>query len=207
MAPLMSAGGYLLLRVGSMLAVFGGATAVAARVDDPTLAAHQIVNSMFIFLALSLDALAVPAQTIVAEELGHRDVATARFVAARATRLSVWAGIGLGVVLAVLAPVIPHLFTDDPAVVDRATSGIWWLAAAMVPAAVAFAYDGVLIGAGDYRFLGIAAACYLVVAVPFGVATLLDPALGIAGIWLGMLVWMVARAVVNDRRTRRVLAV
>ena len=53
-----------------MLAVFAGATMVAARIDEPTLAAHQIVMSMFLFLALSLDALAVPAQTIVAEELG-----------------------------------------------------------------------------------------------------------------------------------------
>ena len=39
----------------------------------PTLAAHQIVMSVFLFLALSLDALAVPAQTIVAEQLGRDD--------------------------------------------------------------------------------------------------------------------------------------
>lgn len=206
MAPLMSAGGYLLLRVGSMLAVFGGATAVAARVDAPTLAAHQIVNSMFIFLALTLDALAVPAQTIVAEELGRNDVRAARFVAQRAVRLSIVAGLALGALLAVASPVLPHLFTSDAAVTDRATSGLLWLAVTMLPGAVAFAYDGVLIGAGDYRFLGIAAACYLAAAAPFAIATLANPALGIAGIWAGILVWMTARAVVNDRRARRVLA-
>lgn len=207
MAPLMSAGGYLLLRVGSMLAVFGGATAVAARVDDKTLAAHQIVNSLFIFLALTLDALAIPAQTIVAEELGRDDVPTARFVSDRAVRLSIWTGIGLGVILAALSPVIPRLFTTDAAVVDRATSGLLWLALTLLPGAVAFAYDGVLIGAGDYRFLGIAAACYLAAAVPFALATLAHPELGIAGIWSGILCWMVLRATVNHARTRRVLAV
>ena len=211
MAPLMSAGGYLLLRVGSMLAVFGGATAVAARVDDETLAAHQIISSLFIFLALTLDALAVPAQTIVAEDLGRHDRARARFVAGRAVRLSIWLGIGLGVVLAALAPVIPHLFSDDPAVIDRATSGAWFLAAALLaaallPGAVAFAHDGILIGTGDYRFLGIAAFCYLIAVSPFAVATLIEPDLGIAGIWTGLLVWMIIRAVVNDRRTNRVLA-
>ena len=70
MRPLASAGTYLLLRVGSMLAVFTGATMVAARIDAATLAANQITMSVFLFLALSLDALAVPAQTIVAEQLG-----------------------------------------------------------------------------------------------------------------------------------------
>ena len=39
----------------------------------------------------------------------------------------------------------------------------------MVPGAIAFAYDGVLIGAGDYRFLGRAALGYLLAVSPIGV--------------------------------------
>lgn len=206
MRPLMSAGKYLLLRVGSMLAVFGGSTAIAARIDKSTLAAHQVVNSMFIFLALVLDALAVPAQTIVAEELGKDDIDTAAHVAKRSVRLSVWTGLGLAVLLAALAPVIPHLFSDDGAVVDRATGALWWLAVALVPGAIAFAHDGILIGAGDYRFLGRAAFGYLVAVTPVAVLILLVPGLGIAGIWGGLLLWMTIRAVVNDRRTAGVLS-
>ncbi|MEO6653407.1 MAG: MATE family efflux transporter [Ilumatobacteraceae bacterium] len=205
MRPLMSAGKYLLLRVGSMLAVFGGSTAIAARIDKVTLASHQIANSLFIFLALALDALAVPAQTIVAEDLGRDDRSSAAHVARRAVRLSIVTGIALGVVLAAAAPFIPRLFTDDPAVADRATSAIWWLSVILVPGAVAFAHDGILIGAGDYRFLGRAAFAYLAAVVPIGVLVLAVPGLGIAGIWGGLLVWMIIRAVVNDRRTRAVL--
>ena len=70
MGPLLGAGRHLLLRVTAMLVVFAGATSIAARVDDSTLAAHSIAITIFLFLALSLDALAVPAQTLVAEELG-----------------------------------------------------------------------------------------------------------------------------------------
>ena len=205
-APLMNAGRHLLLRVGSMLAVFGGSTAIAARIDEPTLAAHQVVMSLFIFLALMLDALAVPAQTIVAEELGRHDTATAAHVARRAARLSIITGIGLGVVVAALAPVLPYVFSDDSDVVSRATSGLWWLAVILVPGAIAFAHDGILIGAGDYRFLGRAAFGYLIVVLPVAVLTILVPQLGIAGIWGGLLFWMTVRAVVNDRRTRHVLA-
>lgn len=206
MRPLMSAGQYLLLRVGSMLAVFGGSTAIAARVDKVTLAAHQVTNSLFIFLALTLDALAVPAQTIVAEELGKDDLRTAAHVARRSVRMSLWTGLGLGGLLALLAPLLPHLFSDDGEVISRATSAIWWLAVMMVPGAVAFAHDGILIGAGDYRFLGRAAFGYLVAVTPIAVLVLLQPGLGIAGIWGGLLVWMIIRAIVNDRRTARVLA-
>ena len=204
-SPLMSAGRHLLLRVGSMLAVFGGATAVAARIDEPTLAAHQVVMSIFMFLALTLDALAVPAQTIVAEELGRGDRPTAAHVARRAVRLSVFTGGLLCIIVAVLAPVLPSLFSQDPAVADRATSAMWWLALMLIPGAIAFAHDGILIGAGDYRFLGRAALGYLLAVSPIAVVTLLRPSLGIAGIWGGLLIWMLIRAVVNDRRTKTIM--
>lgn len=205
-APLMVAGRHLLLRVGSMLVVFGGATAIAGRIDDPTLAAHQIVMSMFIFLALSLDALAVPAQTIVAEELGRDGRATAALVAGRVVRLSIILGVGVGVLVAALAPVLPHLFTGETGVADRATGGLWWLALILVPGAVAFAHDGILIGAGDYRFLGRAALGYLLAVAPLGAVILAVPELGIAGVWGTLLLWMVLRAAVNHRRTAHVLA-
>jgi putative MATE family efflux protein len=200
MAPLATAGRHLLLRVGSMLGVFGGATAVAARVDAATLAAHQIVMSMFSFLALGLDALAVPAQTIVAEDLGRGDPAGAADVSRRSARLAAAAGLALGALLAVVSPVLPHAFTGDAAVVDRAASGLVWLALALVPGAIAFAYDGVLIGSGDYRFLGAAALAYLAVMVPVAAVLLTVDGPGIGGIWAAITGWMVLRAAVNHRR-------
>jgi MATE family, multidrug efflux pump len=204
MAPLLTAGRHLLLRVGSMLAVFTGATAIAARVDDPTLAAHQIAMTMFLFLALVLDALAVPAQTLVAEDLGHGGGGAA-LIARRVVRLSVVAACGLAVTLALASPVLPHAFTDDAAVAGRATAALLLLAVLLLPGAIAFADDGVLIGAGDYRFLGLAALAYLVAVVPIAVAVLATPSWGIVGIWIGLLVWMVLRAAVNTMRVRRVL--
>jgi putative MATE family efflux protein len=204
MSPLLTAGRHLLLRVGSMLAVFTGATAIAARVDEPTLAAHQIVGSLFFFLALVLDALAIPAQTLVADELGRASTTGAAAVSSRTARLSVFAGVGLAVLVAVTAPVVPHAFTGDPAVAARATDAMLWLALLLVPGALAFAYDGVLIGAADYRFLGLAALCYLLAITPFGLAVLgFD--LGIAGIWASLTLWMLLRAAVNHRRSVRLL--
>jgi len=206
MAPLLTAGRHLLLRVGSMLAVFTGATAIAARVDDATLAAHQIAITMFLFLALVLDALAVPAQTLVAEELGH-DGSGAAELAQRVVRLSLVAAAMIALVVAATSPLLPHAFSNDPAVISRATSALLFLALLVLPGAIAFADDGVLIGAGDYRFLGIAAFGYLVAVLPIAVAVLATPSLGIAGIWMGLVVWMTLRAIVNTLRVRRVLPV
>lgn len=204
MAPLLTAGRHLLLRSGSMLIVFIGATAIAARIDAPTLAAHQIVITLFLFLALALDSIAVPAQTLVAEELGHGGI-DAAMIAQRVVRLSIVVGVVMAAIVALSAPVLPYAFTADAAVVDRTTSGLLLLAILLLPGALAFAYDGILIGAGDYRFLGRAAFGYLVAVVPIAVAVLAVPSLGIAGIWMGLIAWMVLRAIVNRRRVDRVL--
>ena len=204
MRPLLSAGKYLLLRVGSILAVFTGATALAARIDPPTLAAHQIAAEMFGFLALTLDALAVPAQTLVAEELGREHGDSAE-IAARVVRLSLLAACFLAAGLAVLAPFLPHLFTGDPAVASRATAALLFLAVLLLPGAIAFALDGVLIGAADYRFLGRAALAYLLAVLPIAAVVIAVPSAGLAGIWIGLIAWMILRAVFNSRRVGRVL--
>jgi putative MATE family efflux protein len=204
MGPLLTAGRHLLLRVGAMLAVFTGATAIAARVDGPTLAAHQIAMTMFFFLALVLDALAVPAQTLVAEQLGNQG-GDALQIADRVARLSIVVGAGLAAVVALTAPFLPHLFTSDGEVITRATGALLLLAALLLPGAIAFAYDGVLIGAADYRFLGLAALGYLAAVVPLAIVLVSSPSLGVGGIWTALLAWMVLRAVVNRLRVARVL--
>lgn len=204
MRPLLDAGRHLLLRVTAMLAVFTGATSLAARVDEATLAAHQIAITVFLFLALTLDALAVPSQTLVAEELGRDESSAATDVADRALRMSLLLGGGLAALLAALTPLIARGFSNDPAVVDRAQVALWFLAVVLLPASAAFATDGSLIGAADYRFLGRAAVGYLLLVVPIAAIVLIAD-LGIAGIWTGLLVWMIARAVVNRRRSNHVL--
>ena len=74
----------------------------------------------------------------------------------------------------------------------------------LVPAGIAYALDGVLIGAADYGFLGLAAFAYLAVLVPLG-ALVHGLDLGIVAIWVILLTWMVLRSTVNVRRARSVV--
>ena len=73
MRKLLRSGVHFAVRSIAMFAVWNIATAVAARVDTPTLAAHQVLIQLFTFLALMLDALAIPAQSLVAGALGRND--------------------------------------------------------------------------------------------------------------------------------------
>jgi putative MATE family efflux protein len=202
MAPFLTAGGHLALRVATVLIVVTGSTFVAAHIDDATLAAHQIGATLFSLLALALDAYAIPAQTLVANALGAGDPVEAAEIGDRVLRLSILTATALGLVLAALSWPLTHVFTSDPAVASRAVVAILFLALMLPPGGVAWALDGVLMGAGDYRFLGRASAVSALAYLPLAVVTLAVPSLGIAGVWLSMVVWMVARAAVNERRYR-----
>ncbi len=199
---LLASGAHLVLRVLSLLAALATATAVAARVDTATLAAHQVVASVLTLLSLSLDAFAIPAQTLVAEALGAGDQGLARQIGERVVKLTIVVGVAVAAALLVAAPLVARVFTGQAAVVSRVTGGLVVLAVVLLPGAVAFALDGVLIGAGDLRFLGRVMVLALVIYLPFVLAVLAVPSLGIAGVWAAIGIWMGARAVLMTRRFR-----
>lgn len=198
--PMLVTGAHLAVRSLAMFAVWNSATAVAARIDTPTLAAHQVLTQLFMFLALVLDALAIPAQSLVAGAVGQGDVDEAVRVGHVSTRLSVWVAAILAGGLALLSPLLPHVFSGDADVRSRLTFGLLILAVMQFPGAVAFALDGALIGGQDERFLGRQAVYNLAGFAPLAIATALWPRLGLAGLWGAQLAWMTLRAWVNHRR-------
>lgn len=200
---LLYAGRHLFFRTAALLTTLALATAVAARVDASTLGGHQIALQVHLFIALALDALAIPGQILVGTLLGAGDRVEARAVSERLLRLGVMGGLLVAVALLLSAPILPHAFTTDPAVIDRARAALVVAAFVQVPAAVAFVLDGVLIGASDFRFLQRSMRAGLAVFVPFAVAVLVAPALGVVGLWAGLLAWMVGRAAANAGRYRR----
>ena len=179
---------------------------IAAHLDAPTLAANQVVMQLFMFLALVLDALAVPLHSLVAGELGAGNPREAEHIGRISVRLSLWAAALLAAVLAALSPFIPHVFSNDPAVQSRIMGALLVLAVMQFPGAIAFAMDGALIGAHHMAWLGRQAIRNLVAFAPLAVATVIWPRLGLAGIWGAQMCWMVMRAGVNWRRWGRLAA-
>ena len=125
------------------------------------IAAHQLATTIWGFLAFSLDAIAIAAQAIVGRQLGAGSAAAARAATDRMVRWGIGSGVVTGVALAAISPWLGALFTSDPAV-RRALVPVLLVAALFQPAAgVVFVLDGVLIGAGDGRYLAIAGALVL----------------------------------------------
>ena len=186
MRPLARIGREIFVRTTALYASFVVASAVLARVGSDSLGAHQIAFQLFVFLALVLDAIAIAGQVIVGRTLGAGDAAAAHAAAGRMIEWAVVAGAVFGLVMLLLIDVLPDAFTGDEEVVERAKE-IWPLFALMQPAnGAVFALDGILIGAGDTRFLmyGMLAAA-LGVFVPVALLSLaLD--LGIVGVWAGL---------------------
>jgi putative MATE family efflux protein len=192
MRALMRVGSEIAVRTTALLGAFLVASAVLARIGPASLGAHQIAFQLFVFLALVLDAVAIAAQVMVGRMLGAGDAAGAR---AAATRMIAWSaalGALFGVALIALGDAIPELFTDDPAVVERAHA-IWWLFAALMPLnGAVFALDGILIGAGDTRFLALAMLAASAVYIPIALLAL-DQGWGIVGVWWGLAALIVIR--------------
>ncbi|MCE9621202.1 MAG: MATE family efflux transporter [Actinomycetia bacterium] len=201
--PLLRQGRHLAIRSIAMYTVWNLSTLIAAYLDAPTLAANQVVLQLFIFLALMLDALAVPLHSLVAGELGSGNHAGAAAIGRASVRLSLWCSFALGALLVAASPFLPSLFTSDPAVRSRLMGTLLVLAVMQIPGAIAFALDGALIGAQDMTWLGRQAIFNLVAFFPLAGATLLWPRLGLAGLWGAQLMWMSMRATVNSRRWSR----
>jgi putative MATE family efflux protein len=197
---LVRSGGRLSIRTGALLGTIAVFTAVAARIDDATLGGHQIALQIETFLALVVDGLAIAGQALVGSALGADDVDEARAVGRRLLRWGVAMGVTLAATLALASGVLPLLFTGDDVVRDRAATALLLVAVLQLPASVVFVLDGVLLGAGDDTYQGWSNVAAFVAALPVAAAVLASPSLGIAGVWVGMNVWMLARLVANSTR-------
>lgn len=192
----------LILRSLAFQACFLSAAVVAARFGAAALAAHQVVLQLWNFLALALDSLAVAAQTLVGAALGAGRVGEAETLATRVTRWSLGCAAAAAAFFAAGWWFLPSVFTPDAAVVAQ-MGQIWPLFVVMIPVAgVVFALDGVLLGAGDARFLRSAT----LVAALCGFLPLiwLAPTMnwGLRGIWSGLAVFMVLRMAAVAVRVR-----
>jgi putative MATE family efflux protein len=189
----------LTLRAALLLTVYAVAALPAGRGGaDAGLAAHQVAMAVWGFLAYALDAIAIAAQAITGRALGAGDRDEARALTTRMLQWGLVAGIATGVGLAATSPFLGRLFTDDPTVLDVLVPVLLVAAIAQPVAGVVFVLDGVLIGAGDGRYLAVAGLVTLAVYAPLA---LLAPSL--TWLWAAFAFgFMAARAGVLLHRAR-----
>jgi putative MATE family efflux protein len=195
------AGVPLLVRTLSLRAILVIATAVAARLGDADVAAHQIVLSLWSLLAFALDAIAIAGQAIIGRYLGAGDAQGARGVCRRMVEWGLGVGLVLGLLVVMARPLFLPLFTGDSAVRDAALPALIVIALAQPLCGVVFVLDGVLMGAGDGPYLAWAMLATFAVFTP---VALLVPSWGggLTALWGAMTLMMAVRLLTLWWRTR-----
>ncbi|MET9381912.1 MATE family efflux transporter [Streptomyces sp. NPDC002928] len=195
------AGVPLLVRTLSLRAILMIATAVAARLGDADIAAHQIILSLWSLLAFALDAIAIAGQAIIGRYLGADDAEGAREACRRMVQWGIATGFVLGVLVVIARPLFLPLFTSDTVVKDTALPALLLVALSQPICGIVFVLDGVLMGAGDGPYLAWAMVLTLVVFTP---VALLVPVLGggLTELWGAMTLMMTVRMLTLWLRAR-----
>ncbi|MEM8711476.1 MAG: MATE family efflux transporter [Planctomycetota bacterium] len=173
--------------------------AVAARMGDDALAAHEIAFQVWTTLALFLDAVAIAAQAMIGNALGAGNVDDVRALSRRMMQWGWSTGAMAGVLMLAVSGVLPAVFTGDEAVRELAAVLLIYVAVFSPMNGAAFVLDGILIGAGDLRFLAVATAAAS--AVLTGGALLVGAlGAGISWLWVSLGAWMAIRLVLLGLR-------
>ena len=189
------------LRASLLVMTYGAAT-----LGSTSVATNQLAITLWTFLAFALDAIAIAAQAITGRFLGAGDVAGTRSVTRRMIQWGVVSGVVTGVGLAAASPFLGALFTSDPAVRDLLWPVLLVAAVFQPIAGVVFVLDGVLIGAGDGRYLAWGGVAVLAAFAPLAyLAVRFAPDAGPELMWLWVafgIGFMGSRAVVLLHRAR-----
>ena len=195
------AGSWLVLRTATLQGAITLTTLVAATSGTVALAAHQVVNSLWVLLAFALDALAIAGQAIIGRALGAGDVALGRAMTRRMVGWGVVAGLVFGLVVWLARPLYVGFFSPDPQV-QQLVGAVLLVVAVVTPVAgVVYVLDGVLIGAGDSRYLALAGLLALLAYAPLALLVR-DEGSGLAWLWSAYGVFMLARMTTLVLRVR-----
>lgn len=172
LAAVFRVGAWLMVRAACLRIALLATVFVVTSQGEKNLAAYQLTMAFFNLLAFALDALAIAAQALLGKEMGAQDLSTRQgqdAVVQLKNRLVRWS-LAFGLVTALVCPAVGFglawVFTPDPEVQHLFALSLLVLAVGQPLAAYVFILDGVLIGAQDVRYLGLAGLFTLVAYLP-----------------------------------------
>jgi len=182
----------ILLRSLCLEATFVSFMFLGARFGDVPLAANQILLQFLHVMAYALDGFAFSAETLVGNAFGAKNRARVR----RASILSSLWGVGIVILfsigLAAVGPWVIDLMTTSDDVRIAAKDLLPWMVAAPILGIAAWMLDGIFIGATRTADMRNMAA---VSAVIYFAAVWAFSGFGNDGLWMALLVSLIARGV------------
>lgn len=183
---------------------------VAASMGTSVLAGYQIVNAVWNFAVNILDSVAIAGQALVGAKLGAQEFGEARHLTRTTARSGMVMGVCVGILFVGLGFFAGQLFSPNEEIQQVVAAGMLISGITMPLQGWMWALDGILIGAGDFRYLALtvlaAAAVYLVVlvAIEFCILPVLSTSfVGALILWVAFDgVLMGGRALANGLRVR-----
>ncbi|KAM3293060.1 hypothetical protein ACQJBY_036566 [Aegilops geniculata] len=165
------------------------------------MAGYEISLQVWLTISLLNDALALAGQALLASEYAKGNYKQARLVLYRVLQIGGVTGLALAATLFLGFGYLTLLFTDDPAVLDVAQSGVWFVTITQPINAIAFVFDGLYYGVSDFGYAAYSTVLFLsplllfagVVASAF--LLVVAPNFGLGGVWAGLTLFMGLRAV------------
>jgi len=151
----LTAGSWLFVRTLSLRVALVATVVVATSLGTVELATTHVWFTLYSLLALALDALAIAGQALIGRGLGANDVPLVHAITRRLVGWGLGVGAALTLVLLASIPLLQLAMTSDAGVRAALPLAITVLALGLPLAGVVFVLDGVLIGAGDGRYLAI----------------------------------------------------
>ncbi|CAN6380322.1 unnamed protein product [Urochloa humidicola] len=189
----LKSGGLLIGRTIAVLLTLTLSTSLAAREGPVPMAGYEICLQIWLTISLLNDALALAGQALLASEYAKGNYKQARMVLYRILQVGGVTGVALAATLLIGFGSLSLLFTDDPAVLDVAQSGVWFVTISQPINAIAFVADGLYYGVSDFAyaaystiFAGAVSSVFLLIAAP---------KFGLGGIWAGLTLFMSLRAI------------
>ena len=185
---------------------------LAFRLGTEAYAAHQLVSQLESLSFLPCVGFSAASAALVGQSLGMRDPKRAMRSGWAATRMAILWTTAAGAILALFPRLFLGIFTSDASLITAGVGALVVIGFAQPAQAVNFTMGGALRGAGDTRFTLVTTLVnWFVVRLPLAVLFAFPLGLGLAGIWLAVLVDYGVRAIIlalrfrSGRWSRRVL--
>ena len=193
-----SAGESFLFSIGILALGF-----LVFRLGTEAYAAHQLVGQLESLSFLPCVGFSAASAALVGQSLGMRDPQRAMRSGWAATRMAIIWTTAAGATLALFPHFFLGLFTNDQNVVTAGVGALIVIGFAQPAQAVNFTMGGALRGSGDTRFtMSTTIVNWFVVRLPLAVLFAFPLGLGLAGIWLAVLVDYGVRATILALRFR-----
>ena len=182
----------ILVRTLLLILSFAFFTNQSAKFGEVTLAANYLLLQLVSFSAFFLDGYAFVVEGLVGHAKGRNDSIYFDQAVRRTTILAGFTSVTLSLMLFILGDQIISLLTDIQVVRDQSSAMLWLTCLYVLSAFAAFQLDGIFIGVADSRSMRNAALLSTSFFLFFWWSS---RGLGVTGLWLSMIAYVVMRAI------------